>query len=287
MANANSSTNNRILVTGAGGLLGVYLCNRGCQHGEVFRLGRSSGTILADLTDREQTGRIVSEISPTIVIHAAAMTDVEECEKSPDEADRQNRIATRNLVIALPKKSRLVYISTDQVYPDTLGPHKEGTEAPVNQYGKSKLAGEREALSHENTISVRTNLFGPSLTSGRASLSDFIIKNLSASAPTTLFRDIFFSPLHLDTLSAQIWELTLTGFKGTCNLGAREGISKAEFGLAVAAQKKLPLKNVTISDSGGISNRAPRSLDLRMDVAFVESILGSTMPTALEEIRKL
>lgn len=279
--------NQKILVTGAAGLFGPHLIKTFSDLGEVIELGRSTGTVLCDLADYNQTIEVVSKIAPSLTIHCAALTNVDACEASPDEADRQNRLATANLVAALPKRSRLLFISTDQVYPDTAGPHKEGTESPVNQYGESKLAGEREALKHGNAVAVRTNMFGPSLTQGRQSLSDFVIQNLSAEVPITLFRDVLFSPLHFHTLAECLRKLAVSDYVGACNLASRDGVTKAEFGLAVAIQKKLPLGNMTIGYSIGMSGRAPRSLDLRMETSHIEEILGAQMPTTLEEIRKL
>jgi dTDP-4-dehydrorhamnose reductase len=295
----NLPQNQTILITGAAGLLGPYLVRTFRALGDVVGIGRSAeradgrtggrsgGTVLCDLTERDQTHAVVSKIAPILTIHCAAFTSVDGCEANPDEADRQNRLATANLVAALPKKSRLLFISTDQVYPDTAGPHEEGTESPVNQYGKSKLAGEREALKHGNAVAVRTNMFGPSLTPGRESLSDFVIKNLSMNVPTTLFRDLLFSPLHLQTLAACLGTLAASDYVGVCNLGSRDGISKAEFGLAVAAQKGLPLGQVSIGRSTQLPGRAPRARDLRMEVSRIEEILAARMPATLEEIGKL
>ena len=268
-------------------MLGPHLVNSLGTYGKVVALGRSSGTVTCDLTDRQQTSEVISALAPSLTIHAAALTNVDFCEEFPDDADRQNRAATANVAAALPKGSRLLFISTDQVYPDEAGPHKEGTEAPVNQYGKSKLDGETEALKHGNAIAVRTNLFGPSLTGGRQSLSDFFIRNLSSHTPTMLFRDVLFSPLHFHTLSACLWKLAISDYVGAVNLGSRDGITKAEFGLAVAAHKNLPLKNVTIGNSTELPGRARRPLDLRMDITRAEDILDMELPSALQEIGKL
>lgn len=277
----------KILITGATGLFGPHLVRAFSALGEVIELGRMTGTILCDLTENNQTNAAVSSISPSLTIHCAGLTNVDACETSPDEAERQNRLATANLVSALPKRSRLLFISTDQVYPNTAGPHKEGTECPINQYGKSKLAGEHEALKHRNSVAVRTNMFGPSLTPGRLSLSDFIIHNLTGNTPTTLFRDVLFSPLHFHTITEYLKTLAISGYVGACNLGSRNGITKSEFGLAIAAHKKLALENVTIIHSNQLSGRAPRPQDLRMDVSRVEKIIGKSMPATLEEIKKL
>jgi dTDP-4-dehydrorhamnose reductase len=277
----------KILVTGIGGLLGPYLAEKGQTFGTVYGLGRNSGNVRCDLTDSIATKSAIANISPTIVIHAAALTNVDLCETHPEEASKQNILATKNIVASLPARTRLVYLSSDQVYPNTKGPHSEGTEQPINEYGRSKLAGEAEALRHFNTIALRTNMFGPSITNGRHSLSDFIINNMATGAATTLFRDILFSPLYIGTLTELIWKLAFMDCQGAYNLGSRDGLTKAEFGLAIATKKKLTLKNVSIGSSTNMANRAKRASDLRMDVTSIESLLGLKMPTVLEEIEKL
>ena len=70
-------------------------------------------------------------------------------------------------------------------------------------------------------------------------------------------------------------------------LADRAGMTKAEFGLAVAAQKKLPLGQVSIGSSTQLPDRAPRALDLRMEVSRIEEILAARMPATLDEIGKL
>ena len=275
------------LVTGASGLLGPYLVEAAARVGEAVGLSRR-GAFACDLEQRQSVRRAVGEIGPDIVIHAAALTDVDRCEREPEAADRINRTVVNNLVDALPRNCRLVHISTDQVYPDGSGPYREGAEEPVNIYGRSKLAGERAALRHPDTLVLRTNLFGPSRTPGRQSLSDFVAESLAAGRATTLFRDVLFSPLHMATLARVTMEAVLVGeLRGIYNLGSRDGMSKRDFGLAVATH--LGLSTATVRDglSTKVPARAPRPLDLRLDVRRIEAALGRRMSTLQEEIEKL
>ena len=181
------TSSSTILITGAGGMLASYLAKFAEQKGNLFLTGRRSGDLECDLTDESSTHRLLSKVNPTIIFHTAALTDVDKCQKFPDEADRSNRVATLNLVSNLPRGCKFIYFSTDQVYPDKEGPHKEGDEDPVNVYGKTKLLGEHEALSASDTLVLRSNFFGPSLTPQKKSLSDFIVDYLRSQNPITLF----------------------------------------------------------------------------------------------------
>jgi len=277
----------RWLITGATGLLADYLVQACRRDDMVTTTARSGGDRACDLRDREAVKSLIAEVSPNVVVHAAALTDVDHCERAPGEAFALNRDAATNIAAELPREARLVFVSTDQVYPDTAGPHGESGVGPVNVYGQSKLAGEGEVLHHPNAMVLRTNFFGPSRRSGRGSLSDFVISNLAAGKTVTLFDDILFSPLHMTTFATLTVELVDRETGGVFNAGCRNGASKAEFALRVARQKGLQTQTARVGTSDAIAGRAPRSKDMRMTVDRLETALGRPMPTLAEEIRRL
>ena len=277
----------RWLITGATGLLADYLVEACRSHGEVTTTARSGGDRRCDLSDAAATRALLADTAPGVVIHAAGLTDVDRCERAPDEAYAVNRDAAANIAAVLSPAARVVFISTDQVYPDQPGPHAEENTAPVNVYGRSKLEGERAALSHPGALVLRTNFFGKSRRSGRHSLSDFVIESLTACRPVAFFSDVLFSPLHMSTLASLVAELVNEGAKGVFNVGCREGKSKAEFALTIARHKGLATERVRLGVSSDVPGRAPRPHDLRLNVSSIETILGRSMPTLEEEIRKL
>jgi dTDP-4-dehydrorhamnose reductase len=276
----------RILVTGATGLLGSTLKRRlpGC---EVIATARNGGDIRADLRSRDDTSRLIEAASPDAVIHAAALTDVNQCEASPQQAFESNALATQHLATHLPEGCHLIYLSTDQVYPDTAGPHREGSEAPVNSYGRTKLTGEWAARLHGRSCVLRTNFFGPSDHPDRTSISDFMTLAFSEGRPVTLFRDVLFSPLHMATLCDLLLRTLQVRLTGVFNAGSRDGMSKADFGLRIAALLGAKTDNAVIGESTALRGRAPRPRDLRMDVGRLEAALGIVMPTFDHEINKL
>lgn len=276
-----------ILVTGAGGLLGPYLMDAASAMGRVVSVARGSGDHRCDLCDADAVRRLLDEVRPDVVLHAAAMTDVDECERDPEAADAANHVATANLTDALSPHATLVAYSTIAVYPDSDGPHVEGGEAPVNVYGKTKLDGERAALRRDRSLILRTMLFGPSRAAGRISFSDFIITNLRESRPITLFSDILFSPLHVQTLAEMTMDAVASGLTGIFNAATRDGMSKADFGFAVAAKFGLATDSITVDTSSALPGRAPRATDTRLDAGRLEKALGRKMPTIAEEIARL
>ncbi len=277
----------QVLITGGAGLLAPFLLEVGQEFGHMVLTSRRNSDYPADLADAATVLKLIETTQPDVVIHCAAMTDVDACETDEDAADRGNRLTSENLAAALPADRQLIYISTDQVYPNRSGPHVEGTEDPVNAYGRSKLAGERAALAHQNGLVLRTSFFGASRTKGRKSLSDFVVENLEARKHITLFADVLFTPVHAETLAAMIFELAGRRLKGVYNLASRDGLSKADFALKIAKHLGLQTATAAIGQSASQAGRAFRPTDLRMDPSRLEQILGRKMPTLQQEIQKL
>jgi dTDP-4-dehydrorhamnose reductase len=134
----------RVLVTGAGGQLGRELALALDGHEPVL-LGRSA----LDVTDPAAVRSVLRATSPEVVIHAAAWTDVDACERDPGRASRVHEDGARNVAAAA--DAFLIIVSTDYVFDGTLG--RAYTESddphPIQVYGETKWAGERAA--HEQT----------------------------------------------------------------------------------------------------------------------------------------
>jgi dTDP-4-dehydrorhamnose reductase len=129
----------RIAITGAEGQLGSSLQ-------EAFE---GNELLLIDLPEHDVTDmRIVSQIAdwvPKAVIHAAAMTDVDGCEREQEAAYRVNALGTRNVALACQRcGAPMLYVSTDYVFDGTSDePYLEYDEPnPGSVYARSKLGGE-------------------------------------------------------------------------------------------------------------------------------------------------
>ncbi len=137
----------RVLVTGAGGQLGVELCSVLEGAGDDV-VAASRATL--DVTSRELVLGAVLGVRPDVVYHCAAWTDVDGCEGDPRRALLVNALASRHVAEACRLAgSHLVAVSTDYVFAgDATTPYVEWDQTgPRSSYGRSKLAGEREAVA--------------------------------------------------------------------------------------------------------------------------------------------
>jgi dTDP-4-dehydrorhamnose reductase len=151
----------KVLITGAGGQLGKDLEENLKNRYHVYAFNRSE----LDITNQDQTQKLIYTISPDIIIHCAAYTSVDLAESEEDQAYKVNTFGTRNVVCAAEEVgAKLCFISTDYVF-DGLSyiPYKEYDNLnPSSIYGKTKKAAEQlvQTLSSKYFI-VRTSwLYG-------------------------------------------------------------------------------------------------------------------------------
>ena len=137
----------RVLITGAGGQLGIDLV-RCCETAGDDVVATNHHDL--DITDRDAVHGAVSMLRPDVVVNCAAWTAVDACEGDPDRAMAHNGLAVRWLAESCDRAgAHLVQIGTDYVFDGLLDrPYHEWDEpAPQSVYGASKLVGEREALT--------------------------------------------------------------------------------------------------------------------------------------------
>jgi len=149
----------KFFVTGADGQLGKAFQTILPSCESVF-----FGKKLLDITEQKEVERAVLSWRPQFIIHCAAYTNVDDCEKHPWEAQKINHEGTKNLVLALQKISAtLVYISTDFVFDGrkNVSYSENDIPHPLSVYGKTKLAGEQEVQKLKKYLIIRTAwLFG-------------------------------------------------------------------------------------------------------------------------------
>lgn len=277
----------RVLVLGAYGYLGTILSPVIAQSGfELVRQGRAEDAELTlDPTDARALDEAVASVRPQFVVNLVAATNVDECERDPRLAQRVNVGVVGNIANAISDSGiRLVQISTDQVYTGA-GPHSEDDVDPVNVYARTKLLGEQEAEA-VGALVLRINIVGPSMCADRVSFSDWLIGQLQAQQPLTLFTDVLFSPLEALDLASLIAQAIDSKLSGVFNLGSRDGLSKADFGLGLAAELGLGKANIRLGSVADAGLKAPRPADMRMNCNRFENQAGIELSTIAETIRR-
>jgi dTDP-4-dehydrorhamnose reductase len=204
----------KILVTGAKGMLGADLCRELAEDHQVTGVDIQD----IDLVGADAVGKLVS-YHPDIILHCAAMTNVDGCERDPAAAHAVNGQGTKNVALACRQLDiPMLYISTDFIFDGAKGePYCEWDQPnPLGHYGRSKLEGEksvRELL--KKFYIVRTSwLYGKN---GRNFISTILAKAEEAGS-VKVVNDQVGSPTYARDLCRAIARLIASDKYGTYHL---------------------------------------------------------------------
>lgn len=258
-------------VTGYKGRLGSELVRRGCVP------------LKADVASFEQLNAALLDVRPDVVVHCAAMTDVDRCEREPMRAMRVNVGGTYQLCQRY--HGPVVYLSTDYIFDGRLGPYNELQQpCPINIYGWTKLGGEMVLKARDNPadLIVRTTILY-----GYRSLN-FVIKVLTAlrlSLRVPVPRDLRGSPTYIPHLAEAIMMAIKEGVSGTVNVVGMNVLSRYEFGRLIARQWDLdPDLVVPGPINGGVPR--PTRVGLKVDRAIKLGLPIYTVNQGLEEMQR-
>ena len=263
----------KIAVIGAKGMLGSELCQvLGKQH-EMLAWDIDE----IDITDRAGTLARLGAERPDLIINSAALVNVEVCEAEPDKAWRINAVGAQNLALAAQQMgSALLYISTDYIFDGqtSIAYDEVATPNPINQYGRSKLAGERLSLQNcQRTYSIRTAwIFGHSANS-------YVQRVLNAADKEGVVRmpeDQLESPTYTVHLAEAILRLIATGAYGIYNVTSLGACTRADFAKFVlqAAGRSEP---VEIVDSAAIQRPVKRPPHVVLDCRLIQLVTGQPL----------
>ena len=253
--------NEKILIVGMG-FLGNYVLREFKNKGfNVIgtRLSINDNVMELDITDVESVEKCVNQTNPDLIINCAANINLELLEKNPEIGECINAVGPKNLAkVAFKNKIRLIHISTDSIFDGNNSMYsEEDIPNPINEYGKTKLLGEKYIQDiMKDYVILRTNFFG--INDNGTGLLNWIIEKLSQKEEITGFDDVIFNPLEISNLSKMIVEISKSNFIGVLHLSSNNLISKYEFIMKVADvfnfDKEL-IKKGTLHDMNFIALR--------------------------------
>lgn len=276
----------KVLVTGAIGLLGSTLS---------IKLKEGGSEVVAfegDVVDHANVMKHAADIGPgDWIIHTAALTDVNLCEKDRGQCHRVNVEGTRNIRdLARVRGAKLVYISTVSVFSGETGDYKEtDLPYPKNYYNLSKYLGEQIVAEYPKSTILRINLIGlhPEGSRGQNFL-EWLYDSIRANKDLNLFTDVKINPLSNWTLAETITKLIEADTaEKILHLGSSDVLSKAE--VAQLMLKRFPEYSgkATFVSVDEMSKAAFRPKEIWLNVEKAQNVLGTEFPTLEQEIEKI
>lgn len=285
----------KITVTGSTGMLGKEIVKsiKKNVNFKILALSRHASPdfdnvkyLEVDLADSDRLKGVLDEFEPEIIVHCAAMVNVDECEKSPDLAFKTNCLATQIIANYKPRETRVIYISTDSVFDGNKGNYSEMDAAnPLNFYAETKLRGEKilEALV-DNLLIIRTNIYGFHLPPGK-SLAEWALNELRSGRSVNGFVDIFFNPVYTGQLADIIVKTMQFNIRGVLNVGANQHISKYDFLDKLAGIFNFDKKLIVPISTDDFNFQAKRPKNTTLNVEKLKKLLY-TVPDLDEGLRE-
>lgn len=270
------------MITGSNGLLGQKLVKLFLDKSgyEVYALSRGPNRLDdqkgylyydIDLLENHKLVTLLTQILPDVIIHTAAMTNVDACELQQEECDRMNIEVVANILAYCDKKNvYLVHLSTDFIFDGKKGAlYKEEDMAhPVNYYGRSKWKS--ELMIQESNVPhaiLRTILvYGLVDGNNRSNIVLWVKNSLEASKEIRVVTDQLRMPTYAEDLAEACWLAVESRAKGVFNVSSNELMSIYEIALAVADAFALDKKLIHPVVTSALSLPAKRPLSTGFDL---------------------
>jgi dTDP-4-dehydrorhamnose reductase len=237
---------NRIVITGHHGQLGRQL-QAAFEGLDLLNLD-----LPADDITRPEIVEVIADFSPDLVVHGAAYTDVDGCERDPETAFRVNAIGTRNVALGARRcGAEILFVSSNEVFDGTRrDAYREwDATAPMSVYARSKAAGEqivRDLMGRFYIVRVAW-MFGP----GGDNFVSKILSIAERDGELRVAADEFGNPTYAPDAARAMARLSATGFHGIYHLTNSGFCSRYEFArevLRLAGREDVPLAPILSAD---------------------------------------
>lgn len=288
----------KILITGANGLLGQKLVRHlGSENRHtVIATGQGQSRIanppanmqyaVCNIADEQETRTVFALHNPDVVIHAAAMTNVDECELNPEKCHLVNVEATRFVVKATEAiQAHLIHLSTDFIFDGESGPYTEEAKAnPISIYGQAKLDAERIVQQAATPWAiVRTILvFGIAPGLSRSNIILWVKANLEQGKSIQVVTDQFRTPTLAEDLAVGCLLIAEKGETGVFNISGEQLMTPYDMAIATADFFGLDKSLIVKASAATFSQPAKRPPRTGFNISKAKNTLGYA-PRSFEE----
>jgi dTDP-4-dehydrorhamnose reductase len=280
----------KILITGANGLLGQHLVKiLLAKNYQVFATGKGEHRLAftqnerysyheMDIADGNSVSKVMSSVQPEVVIHAAAMTQVDDCELNPQQCERTNVQGTANVLMESELNSQhFIYISTDFVFDGEKGNYAEEDELkPISYYGFTKMQAEAIVQTSEIAWSiVRTCLvYGNVLQGTRSNIISWVRDNLQQGKNIRVVSDQFRTPTYVEDLAKGILLIIEKKAKGIYHLSGKDLLTPYDIAQQTADLLHLDKNKIEKVDASTFTQPGKRPLKTGFRIEKARQDLG-------------
>lgn len=285
----------KVLIAGARGLLGqktMEVFRRESEY-ELVPCELSAGEegfVELDITDRQLVIDTIGDLKPSVIVNAAAFTDVDRAETEREIAYKVNASAVGYLAEAAHIfGAKLVHISTDYVFNGRKGNYaEESLPEPIGYYGKTKLAGENLAKSQLDDLAIlRTQvLYGY----GKGIKKNFVLwvlEKLSGGEKFSVVTDQIGNPTLADELAFAILKVVKKNARGLYHVSGFETMSRYEFAGQIAEVFSFDRAAISSMTSDKLQQKARRPMNSSFICLKAQTDLGISMPSVRDSLSRM
>lgn len=282
-----------ILITGASGMLGATISKLFSDEFNIYGTGNSEYNPSEfnyrkfDLKSSSYK-ELINWSNPSIIVHCAALTNGNNCEDNSEQAFNVNGFSVKKLLESTNDSVKIIYISTDAVFPSSLHLANEvDSVCPENVYGKSKELGEFFLNSSTNRVYtiVRTTIVGLNLNENKSGFVEWIINTTKDNNTLGLFSDVLFTPISIWDLANEIKFLINSNNINSETLHIAGGLcTKYEFGKLLLKSLNLATNKLVESSILNFDNRAKRSTNQSINSSFYKQKYKRKLPNLKQTI---
>jgi len=284
-----------ILITGGSGFLGGYLVKAAQENFNVYATYWQNlpdfpeiNWIKLDLSEFDKIQKVLEEINPDLIIHNAALTNVDFCEKNKEITKIVNIKASEELArVSKIINARIFYISTDLVFDGDDPPYSENAQPnPISFYGWSKWQAELVIVANNlNHVVIRPAImYGPPAILG-TSFSEWMRYSWINKKITNLFTDQCRTPIFAANLAEAVLELSQIDYRGIIHFAGSERINRFYFGNHLADQLSLTKNFIHATTMAEIRLPGKRPADVSLKIDKAQNILKTKFLDCREGIQ--
>lgn len=264
----------RILVTGGNGLLGTKVIEQALARADLEIISTSRDTCQngylgqflfsqMDITDDRAVQCVLAGHRPEVVIHTAAMTNVDGCETDREGAWAINVEGTANVARACREiGARLVHLSTEYVYDGTAGPYRETDPVnPLGWYARTKWESEERVREYCADYAIgRTTIIVGQAPHVRPNFVLWLVNHLRGGNRANIVTDQIGSPTLAENLAEMVLALATSSTQGVYHTAGDTVIGRFEYALLIAEIFGLDASLLTPITTAELQQPAPRPL---------------------------
>jgi dTDP-4-dehydrorhamnose reductase len=286
-----------ILVTGSNGLLGQKLTDLYLQNNTINLVATGKGLNRypskegyvyqeMDIANSHNVKEVLEMYQPSVVIHTAAMTQVDDCEFKKEECVSLNIDSVKNLSeLSAEMGFHLVHLSTDFIFDGTKSMYTETDEPnPLSYYGWSKLEAEKMVIENAKSWSIlRTILvYGQVADMSRSNIILWTYNTLKEQKSAKVVYDQFRTPTLAEDLAMGCFLAAEKKAQGIFNIAGKDYVSIIELVEKVANMYHFSTENIETVSSDTLNQPAKRPPITGLNIQKAQEVLGYE-PHSLEE----